>query len=562
MLKTTYKKLAPLEQSANQTLPPGWTEHQAPTGHAYYYNTQTKQSTYNRPTVSTTEIVSSNGGEKDAVTVGFSNPSPTQSFGSAFPGAGFRGGRSYQDRSRRKDVDRPKTKYDIPNCDPWTLVKTKLGRRFVYNRESNESFWRFPEHVILAVAEMDRAEQEGRATNDSARPSERQANLVEPNIPHLDNRAESPVASAATQGPGNDSDSYEEVEVTDEEEEDAENEELDAKRQKLLGVDEEKPLEFDEDDIAYQLAEMGEDYGLDPEEYAADEMGHDDYNAEDAAGFHLSEADATALFYDLLDDHHLSPYTTWDSVVENSQVIEDSRYTVLPNMRSRKEAFTEWSRIRIHALREQRAKEEKGDPRIRYVRFLDEFATPKLYWPEFRRKYKNSAEMKYSKLLDKDRERMYRDHVARLKLPEATRESDFVKLLKEKPLSELNQETALEALPPSLLVDIRFISLPTQIRNPLLESHISTLPNPAKSNNGVLRENQTEHEKKAVDRQRREEALAERERMVAENKRKQGRALRHGMDLMKENEMELDQAMRVRKDGVLNYIDEGDHHDT
>jgi len=33
-------------------LPPGWTEHTAPTGHKYYYNTTTKKSTYKRPTES------------------------------------------------------------------------------------------------------------------------------------------------------------------------------------------------------------------------------------------------------------------------------------------------------------------------------------------------------------------------------------------------------------------------------------------------------------------------------------------------------------------------------
>ena len=33
-------------------LPPGWTEHTAPTGHKYYYNASLKKSTYKRPTIS------------------------------------------------------------------------------------------------------------------------------------------------------------------------------------------------------------------------------------------------------------------------------------------------------------------------------------------------------------------------------------------------------------------------------------------------------------------------------------------------------------------------------
>jgi WW domain len=32
-------------------LPPGWTEHTAPTGHKYYYNAALKKSTYKRPTL-------------------------------------------------------------------------------------------------------------------------------------------------------------------------------------------------------------------------------------------------------------------------------------------------------------------------------------------------------------------------------------------------------------------------------------------------------------------------------------------------------------------------------
>src|SRR5579871_812062 len=35
--------------SALSPLPPGWTEHTAPTGHKYYYHAASKKSTYKRP---------------------------------------------------------------------------------------------------------------------------------------------------------------------------------------------------------------------------------------------------------------------------------------------------------------------------------------------------------------------------------------------------------------------------------------------------------------------------------------------------------------------------------
>jgi len=38
-------------------LPPGWTEHTAPTGHKYYWNATLKKSTYKRPTLESTPPV-------------------------------------------------------------------------------------------------------------------------------------------------------------------------------------------------------------------------------------------------------------------------------------------------------------------------------------------------------------------------------------------------------------------------------------------------------------------------------------------------------------------------
>src|SRR5690242_18723830 len=45
MVKSTYQP----SPGALQPLPPGWTEHKAPTGHTYYYHAESKESTYKRP---------------------------------------------------------------------------------------------------------------------------------------------------------------------------------------------------------------------------------------------------------------------------------------------------------------------------------------------------------------------------------------------------------------------------------------------------------------------------------------------------------------------------------
>lgn len=318
-------------------------------------------------------------------------------------------------RQRPEPVDRPKSKHEIPGCSPWLLVKTKLGRRFVYHPEKEESFWKFPLDVMKGVVEYDRLERDKKPRVERGEHSENEhaenaATAEELRAAETVNPGASPATaiSAAPTAPRNvenDSDEYEEVEVTDDEEEGNV-----PKRQKTEEGTAEQPVEFNEDDIAYQLAAMGQDYGLDPGEYGEWEG---EELEEGAEGLALTEEDASALFKDMLNDYHISPYTTWEKLIEDGEIIEDDRYIVLPNMKSRKEVWDDWSRQRIQLLKEQREREGKQDPRIPYLAFLQKYATPKLYWPEFRRKYKKEPELRDTKLPDKEKEKWYRDYINR-----------------------------------------------------------------------------------------------------------------------------------------------------
>lgn len=438
-------------------------------------------------------------------------------------------------------------------------MKTKLGRRFVHNPETNESYWKFPEHVLKAVVEFDRIEREKRERRERGEEEEEQ----KPQAPDTEGRQrrasaerQAEAAEADTAAHGEESDEYEEVEVTDSEAE----EEHSSKRLRTEseGPGEDQPIEFNEEDIEYQLAAMGEEYGLDPGEYG--EPGEEGWE-EGAEGLPLTDEDATALFRDLLDDYQINPFTTWEKVIEEGRIIDDSRYTVLPNMKRRREVWSAWSRDRIQELKERKEKEEKKDPRIKYLEFLQEHATPKLYWPEFKRKYRKEPEMKNTQLSDKDREKYYREHISRLKLPESTRKSDLSALLKSVPLQQLNRSSNVAALPPMILTDIRYISLPPKIRDPLIEAYISTLPPPPEEQPGDLSvEEQEERERKRQERERREKALAERERQVQEEKRRQRSDLRRGKNLLRQGEAELEQAMKISgKEGLKSYmeLDEG-----
>ena len=341
---------------------------------------------------------------------------------------------------------------------------------------------------------------------------------------------------------GSDGEEYEEVEVTDEDDDDHH-----SKRQKTDEDDADQPVEFDEDDIAYQLAAMGEDYGLDPGEFGNDEG---EELEEGAEGLGLSEDDSKALFKDMLSDFHINPYTPWDKVIDAGHIIEDDRYTVLQNMKSRKEVWDEWSRDKIQFLKGQREKEGKKDARIPYFVFLQSYATPKLYWPEFRRKYKKEPEMHNTKLSDKDREKWYREYINRLKLPESILKADLVKLLKSTPLHILNQSTTIDTLPPLILADLRYVTLRKAIREPLIEAHIDTLL-PAPSD---LPSEETDSQIRS-ERERRERALADRQTQVQQEKRRQREALQYSKGMLREGEEELHKAMKVGKEGLLGHME-------
>lgn len=269
---------------------------------------------------------------------------------------------------------------------------------------------------MKGVVEYDRLEREKKISSERREEIEPKAGagaaVAELPATHFAEAESNPSAARAPVSPQvsigqieNDSEEYEEIEVTDDEE--GENS---SKRQKIgdSGIDQQ--VEFNEDDITYQLTAMGEDYGLDAGEYGVDQEDLE----EGAEGLALTEEDANALFWDMLDDYYISPYATWEKIIEAGHIVEDERYIVLPNMKSRREVWGAWSRDRIQLLKEHREQEKKQDPRISYFSFLQSHATPKLYWPEFRRKYKKEPALRDAKISDKDREKAYRDYINRM----------------------------------------------------------------------------------------------------------------------------------------------------
>ncbi len=472
MLKSTYRTAAPAPEE--RPLPPGWTEHKAPTGHTYYYNAETKQSTYTRPTAPSEEPLQIDYGATEPDHVMRASLQAMEEFQRNTQGAGhFTGGRSYQEHSRRRgnQGDRPKSKAPIPDCPPWVLVKTKLGRRFVHNAETKQSLWKFPQDVMMAVIEMDRQEWEAKKKAES-QPPEPQTTRAE----EVETRAESTVTDQQPRaGPARDvqdydSDSYEEVEVTDDEA-DGDQEKL-AKRPRLSATPPPAgPVEFNEDDIAWQLAAMEEDAYSNPEH-------SDHHSADEDEGLPLTSADNTALFRSLLDDSGISPYSTFEKLIEDLAIVEDERRVALPNTTSRRDAFASWSRDRIAEIQERKKIESSSkkprDAKVEYLRFLHKHATPKLYWPEFKRKFKKEAEMRDSALQDKDREKLYRELVAKLKTSENERRKELVSLLKGMDRTNTNRDLSLDELPDSVVRDVKFYTIEQGRRDELVRTFLET----------------------------------------------------------------------------------------
>lgn len=480
MLRSTHRA-AP--SAASTPLPPAWTEHKAPTGHTYYYNAETKQSTYTRPTAPPPE-------EELQIDYGATQPdrevqasiNALQEFhkysDSSQPAPGhFTGGRSYQDRSRpNRQGDRPKSKAPIPNCAPWVLVKTKYGRRFVHNTETKESLWKFPSEVMMAVIDMDRVEWEKKKANEEKKEKvdeeRRKSAQARPSEKDSSQKPEAPEADQPY-----DSDSYEEVEVTDSEGEDQDPankrprlESSHAPTEPLGDQLPPGPQEFDEDDIAYQLAALeaeDEDPGYDLDDPEAPFEFSDE---DDDGGVPLTRVDREALFRSLLDEYNISPFSTFDALIDTNTptanaVISDQRWTALPNMSSRRTAFDVWSRDRVAERNATGnpaedgdgrsngiSKPAKSDPRVSYLKFLSINATPKLYWPEFKRKFRKEAAMNDRHFADKDREKLYREYIPKLKLSESERRKEFTTLLKSVEKDEWKDGN----IPASIERDIRF----------------------------------------------------------------------------------------------------------
>lgn len=131
-------------------LPAGWSEHTAPDGRTkYYYNSNTKESTYNRPSFA---------------------PLPQNGGGSDPP--------STSGETKKTKKEKPKQKVPIPDTT-WVRVTTNEGNTFYFEKESKRSEWTVPDEIKDAVEAMDRAEREEKEAEEREKREKEEAERLE-----------------------------------------------------------------------------------------------------------------------------------------------------------------------------------------------------------------------------------------------------------------------------------------------------------------------------------------------------------------------------------------------
>lgn len=414
----------------DQQLPPGWTKHLAPSGHFFYYHAASNKSTYDPPV---------------------EPPAPT----AAAPAPQVPPKRQ-KTRRRPPRPDRPRVAVDLAPraaaAAPWRLVFARSGRRFFHNPDSGRSRWTAPSvEVQDAVDAIDTdelltlvAQARGLSLDEGYEEEDEKEEEVKEEVKEEGKDG----VVGALQG--------RQFEIVDKDDEDDESE------------DEEEESEEDEEEAVSDTSSPGQDLG-----WIYD--GNDE--EEDVGEVATNPADLEA-FFAMLDEYKINPYGTWDT--EYPKVVDDERYDLIDTMKSRREAFAEWSRNEFKRRSAQQQEEEANtavtdplpaepapaaasprglttiskDPAVQFLLFVrTKFSKKKYpYYIDFKRKFRAAPEFvkAAARLADKDREDLYRQYALVAKKPAAERVVAFRDALAKHALASIAQ------LPAPLLKDPRF----------------------------------------------------------------------------------------------------------
>ncbi|KAG8773746.1 hypothetical protein FRB91_008223 [Serendipita sp. 411] len=438
-------------------LPLPWTQHVAPTGHYYYYNPMTSESTYIRP-ISLTSLLP-----------------PALA------------------KPAKRKREKPAKKTPVPDS-LWIRVLTNRGNVFYANKETKESTWVMPEEIADAVAAMELDDNDGGSSDHAIQvkqDGQSDAMTVDTENPTNNKRRKRPDESVEDERGG--------------------------KRAKTnkVGIEDAKNEDEDEEAwqrrLAEQMAVEGEGEGEDTKVVTPVE--------EQAPP--ISNEEATSLFKDLLREKDINPMMPWESSVSmfgNDERYVAANKVL--SMALQQDMFEEYCKAVIKERRQAKV-EDKAEktPLEAFQELLRTTVTStRTTYTQFRQQVKKDRRFYSFGRDEKDREKAFRAFLKELgeeKRSERKKaEVAFLAMLKEG-----QKDGLIVANPLAKWGDVKkhFQSDPrydavgsSSLREELFETFIKTIKETEAQLHTTVTETETENEKK----KRRERAVKEREEKV------------------------------------------------
>ncbi|KAE9410486.1 HSP90-domain-containing protein [Gymnopus androsaceus JB14] len=481
---------APFAAFGPPPLPSGWTEHQAPGGPIYYYNSQTKESTYIRP-LPTFQSVS-------------------------------------QPKSKSKlTTERPFSKTQIPGTD-WIRVKTTEGNVFYSNKVKKQSLWTVPDEIKNTVAQLEKDEMADKGNHSMQAEEMLEVERVKAQIKETVKRKaqeDAQLDEVVITKKAKTEDAEEQVEEEEEEEESEEEEEWQREAAAQLAAEAEEEKKLAEEEVKRE-AESELQRAKESQIVMPDKVD-------------LSLEEAKALFKTLLREKDINPLHPWDTSLP--KFVSDPRYVLLPSVSARREAFDEYCRDRARELRRNTVSKETRTPKEDYEDLLNaEVKSTRTSWTEFRRTWKKDRRYYGWGRDDREREKAFRDFIRDLgekkKAAAQKAEADFFDLLKER--AEIKEGCIWKEVKKDLVKDPRYDAVgSSSLREELFNSFVN-----AKFGNSLLttptngEEQRTDELAKSESKkEKKERAVKEREEKVRfERERLEANTMKSRMELNKE----------------------------
>ncbi|KAI8086534.1 uncharacterized protein BX664DRAFT_360056 [Halteromyces radiatus] len=292
-----------------------------------------------------------------------------------------------------------KARKKIPGTT-WLLVTTDDGTEFYYDKTTKTSKWEMPLELEEPIAHMkneEKEQEEMKRKHDTIESVDVKRQKVAPEEQSTEMTEEDIEWQMANMDP-------EELAALGLDQEQEESEEKQEEDQEEEQVQLETKDEFNQDSLKHEQQESSSDKGEDQ----------------------VSEEERVELFTQMLTEKDISPFASWEK--ELPKLITDPRYQLVQPHNKRKTLFNNY--CRLLALEKKSNEKPKTSVEEEFKKLVEDIATNKMYWDDFRRKAKDDPRFKAIRE-SKLRETLFKDHIKTLSKKE-TNKDRYRQLLIEK----------------------------------------------------------------------------------------------------------------------------------